>query len=169
MVVLMPVVHHKVQFKAPFYFPSSYSQLAKVCERIFLMLCTWHTHLGLTHGDARSPGSQRWRPQLVRLSKPSSPQTPWGDWGRASVLTQSFDGCLLTSKFFWLHLYHHLSLLLCSILQISTSSSFPKWNSRFLLAQWRRSRCLRCLQNGPRDGTSLHNVTSSEAMEAKYR
>lgn len=37
MVVLMPVVYHKVQFKAPFYFPSSYSHLAKVCERTFLI------------------------------------------------------------------------------------------------------------------------------------
>lgn len=33
----MPVVYHKVQFKAPFYFPSSYSHLARVCERIFLI------------------------------------------------------------------------------------------------------------------------------------
>lgn len=37
MVVLMPVVYHKVQFKAPFYFPSSYSHLERVCERIFLI------------------------------------------------------------------------------------------------------------------------------------
>lgn len=53
MVVLMPVVYHKVQFKAPFYFPSSYSHLARVCERIFLIA------VQMTHGDARSPGSQR--------------------------------------------------------------------------------------------------------------